>query len=820
MRKITLVVIAILSTVSFLHAQTSPEWNAAQIKLHLEKLDVLGNVLYVAAHPDDENTGLLAYLSNGKKYRTGYLALTRGDGGQNLVGDEQGSDLGLMRTEELLAARHIDGAEQFFSRANDFGFSKSATETFRFWGHDRVLADAVWVIRKFRPDVIICRFPEDKRAGHGHHWASAIIAHEAFAAAADPTKFPEQLKYVKPWQAKRILWNTYHFGGMNTTAPDQLKIQIGDYNPLLGEGYGELASQSRSMNKTQGFGVSRSFGQHWEYFKTIAGAAPHETLMDGVNTSWSRVPGGDQAGALVAKALAGYDCDHPEKLVPLLLKIRTAMAGIQDTFWRNQKVQEVDQLILAACGIWMDASSHQPYVVSGQPLTVETDVIARSGIPVTLESVDVLGTQKTLHAKLPTNELQEGSYDVQVPANVPISEPYWLVQAHPVGYYHIANQLLVGLPETPPSLTVTFHLNVAGTLLEATYPVAYKYTDPVRGEIHNPLAVAPPVTANIENEVYVFTGTASHRIQVKITAFKDGVKGVAHLADSGGFRVENNDQSFSLAHAGDESLLDFTVAPVSGSGTEAKTATVELRVNGKTYSRGIRVIAHDYIPTITEFPRAETRLVSVPMNHTTFRVGYVMGAGDKVPQALEQLGYQVKLLSDEDLSTADLSVYGAIVVGIRAYNTRKRLKYAEPRLLDYVKQGGTMIVQYNKNFGLVTDQLGPYPFKVENQRVTEEDAPVTFLLPEDQVLNHPNKITKEDFDGWIQERGVYFVDQVDQHYRQPLSMHDTGVEPLNGSLIVTNYGKGKYVYTGLDFFRELPAGVPGAFRLFVNLLEK
>lgn len=805
---------------SSLWAQQSPEWNAAQIRLHLEKLDVLGNVLYVAAHPDDENTGLLAYLSNGRKYRTGYLALTRGDGGQNLVGDEQGSDLGLMRTEELLAARHIDGAEQFFSRANDFGFSKSATETFQFWGHDRILADAVWVVRKFRPDVIICRFPEDSRAGHGHHWASAIIAHEAFKAAGDPTMFPEQLKYVKPWKARRILWNTYNFGGRNTTAPDQLKIQIGGYNPLLGEGYGELASQSRSMNKTQGFGVSRSFGQRWEYFKTIAGTAPRKTLMDGVVTSWSRIPDGKRVGDLVTQALASYDCNHPERLVPELLKIRSAITAIQDTFWRAQKKKEVDQLIFACCGIWMDAFTAQPYVVSGGAVKVQADVIARSSVPVKLTSVDVVGQTETVGTTLPENELHEATYDVRVPEGTPISEPYWLIKKHPVGYYEIPSQLLVGMPETPPSLTATFHLEVAGTELEATYPVAYKYTDPVLGEVHNPLVVAPPVTANVENEVYVFTGTTPRTIRVKLTAFKDGLQGTAHLEDSGRFEVENNDQTFSLAHGGDEVNLNFTVRPSAAGWTGSQTATVELRVGGKTYTRGIRVIAPHYIPTITEFPVAQTKLVSVPMHLKDFRVGYIMGAGDKVPQALQQLGYPVKLLSDEELSSADLKGYGAIVVGIRAYNTRTRLKYATPRLLDYVKEGGTLIVQYNKNFGLVTDQLGPYPFNVENKRVTQEDAPVKFLLPTDPVLNYPNKITESDFEGWVQERGVYFVDQVDSHYRQPLSMHDTGESPLTGSLIVTDYGKGRYVYTGLDFFRELPAGVPGAFRLFVNLLEK
>lgn len=821
MRKFGLLFFFSVIVTSGLRAQTAPQWNAAQIRLQMEKLNVLGSVLYVAAHPDDENTRLLAFLSNGKKYRTGYLALTRGDGGQNLVGDEQGSDLGLMRTEELLAARHIDGAEQFFSRANDFGFSKSAKETFEFWGHDRILADAVWVIRKFRPDVIVCRFPEDKRAGHGHHWASAIIAHEAFTAAGDPTKFPEQLKYVKPWKAKRVLWNTFNFGGRNTTGPDQLKIAVGGYSPLLGEGYGELASESRSMNKTQGFGASRSYGESWEYFKTIAGPAPHQTLMDGVNTTWSRVQGGKKIALMIDQALQAYDCDDPQKTVPLLLKIRSAIRQVPDTFWRDHKEKEVDRLILASSGIWMDATSKQPYVVAGQPLDIQTEIISRSRIPVTLESVDVLGESRSVNGKLEDNKLSRTSYQVNVPKKTLISEPYWLLERHPVGYYNIADQLLVGLPENPPSLTVGFNLNIDGVALTATYPVIYKYTDPVRGEVRDPLAVTPPVTANIQNEVYVFTSAAPQQIQVTLQAFKDHVKGVVHLATRGHFNVGHNDQPFSLDHAGDKTILHFTIGPsgaMSSAGTDQ--LTVQMRVDGKTYDRRIRVISHDYIPAITEFPIAETKLVSVPMTLSSEEIGYIMGAGDKVPEALTQLGYHVKLLSDEELSNGNLQQYDAIIVGIRAYNTRDRLKYVGPRLMDYVKKGGTVVAQYNKNSGLVTRDLGPYPFTIENLRVTDETADVKFLLPGDPVLNKPNKITEKDFEGWIQERGVYFADHLDAHYRAPLAMHDQGESPLDGSLIVTSYGKGKYVYTGLDFFRELPAGVPGAFRLFVNLIEK
>ncbi|TAN16151.1 MAG: PIG-L family deacetylase [Chitinophagaceae bacterium] len=821
MRKIASFLLPLLFLELFAFAQQNPEWEAAKIKLRLEKLNTIGRVLYIAAHPDDENTGLLSYLSNEKKYRTAYLSLTRGDGGQNLVGDEQGQYLGLMRTEEQLAARHIDGAEEFFSHALDFGFSKTAVETFQFWGHQRILADVVWIIRKFRPDVIICRFPADKRAGHGNHWASAILAHEAFNEAGDPTKFPEQLKYVKPWQAKRILWNTYHFGSMNTTSPDQFRINTGVYYPLLGIGNGELAAESRSMNKTQGFGVSPDYGDRWEYFETIAGTKPEHSLMDGVNTSWSGVTGSDEVQTLINEAMHQYKTDDPGSIVPVLLEIRSAIGKIADTSLRNYKLKETDQLILACSGILLNAYAAQPYIVAGQDLEVQTQAINRSNIRITLESVDISGKNEEGKETLEYNVLMTKTYNATVPGTTPISQPYWLIEKHPAGYYKIPDQRLVGLPENPPVLTATFHLKIDGQPLSISRRIVYKHTDPVRGQILDPLVVTPPVTANVQNGVYIFTSLSPQQIEITLKSYRDQVKGTAHIQAPSQFSVENNDQSFDLQHTGDEAVMHFTVVPADPvTSSVSDTLTVHLKVDGKDYDRGIRIISPGYIPTITVFPFATTKLVAVPLKLSgkNRSIGYIIGAGDKVPQALEQMGYRVKMLSDNDLSNGDLRQYDAIVVGIRAYNTRNSLKYVQPRLLNYVKEGGTLLVQYNKNFGLVTDNLGPYPFEVTTHRITDETSPVNFLLPDDPILNFPNKISKNDFNGWVQERGVYFVENADPHYRKPLSMQDPDEVALDGGLIVCDYGKGKYVYSGLDFFRELPAGVPGAFRLFANLI--
>ncbi len=821
MRQFCLSVFIVLFSCTFLFAQKNIEWDAAKIKLQLEKLENVGRVLYVAAHPDDENTALLAWLVNDKKYRTAYLSLTRGDGGQNLVSDEQGAYLGLIRTQELLAARRIDGAEQFFSSAVDFGFSKTAKETFDFWGHKRILGDVVWVIRKFRPNVIICRFPEDKRAGHGNHWASAVLAHEAFFAAADSTRFPEQLRYVAPWQAKRVLWNTYSFGDLNTTSPEQFKLDIGGYNVLLGKSYGEIAAQSRSMHKSQGFGESPHYGHNIAYFKTIAGPAPGKSLMDGVNTTWAGVEGGETVAPLIAAAIEQYDVDHPEKTVPLLLKVKKAVARLSDTVLRNRKERAIDRLILACSGIMLDAVSEQPYVVAGQELKVSTQVINRSTVPVTLEAVDVIGHREITSLNLMADQLKKASYEVTVPANTAISQPYWLLKKHPLGHYKIMDQRLVGLPETPPSLTVSFTLNIGGQSLTIAKPVMYAYTDPVHGEVVDPLVVAPPVTANVAEEVYVFTSQDPHHIQVNLKSYKKHVKGVAHLEVPDGFTVRNNDQSFLLEQAGSKKTLDFIVAPNNPiHSSSSEPLTVHLQVSGKVYNRGIRVVRYNYIPTITVFPFSTAKLVAMPLKKTGDKIGYIMGAGDKIPEALTQIGYQVELLNDQDLATVDLTGFDAIVTGIRAYNTRKSLQYVQDRLMQYVEEGGTLVVQYNKNRNLMVQSPGPYSFEITRNRVTDETAKVDFLLPEDPVLNQPNKITEADFKNWVQERGLYFVAEVDPHYRTPIAMHDPGESLLDGSLIVCAYGKGKFVYSSLSFFRQLPAGVPGAFRLFANLIAK
>ena len=823
MKKTTLILGLWIFTLPSVFAQKGVEWDAAKIKLQMEKLNTLGTVLYVAAHPDDENTTLITYSSNDKKYRTAYLSLNRGSGGQNLIGDEQGPELGVIRTEELLEARAKDGGEQFFTHALDFGFSKTAKETLEFWGHDRILSDVVWIVRKFRPDIIICRFPEDKRAGHGNHWASAILAHEAFTAAADPKKFPDQLKYVSTWQPKRILWDVFSFPGMNLTKPDQFKVNIGGFNPLLGQGYGEIAAQSRSMHKSQGMGSTPFYGDQFAYFKTIAGGEPKTSIMDGVNTSWSGIAGGRETGTLIQKALDQYESSHPEKSVPLLFEIKKAIKKLSDTTLMHYKEKQVDDLIFACSGILLNAISSNPYVVAGENLKIRTEGINRSQANVILHSIKMPEGMKEVNRNLTPNKFDTSSYLMNVPQNTPISQPYWLMTEPSFAYYNFSDQLLVGKPMNTPSLEATFNLTINGNNIAITRPVLYKYTDPVRGEIFENIVVAPPVTANIKDEVYVFTDEKAQQVDVKVKGFKPGVKGVAHVDVPAGFIVSNNDQPFSLKNAADEIIISFSLVHSGAvNSTSSGLMNVSLKVDGNQYSRGFKTIAFTHVPAITLFPLAQARLASVPLlkGKGGNQIGYVMGAGDKVPDALVQMGYTVHLLSDKDLSSSNLAYYDAIIVGIRGYNTRHHLQFVRTRLMDYVQNGGSLIVQYNTNQGLVTDSIGPYPFKVVNKRVTDEKSPVTFLLPNDPIVNYPNKITQDDFKGWVQERGLYFVENVDARYRKPFAMQDPEEDFQDGSLIVTNFGKGKYVYTSLDFFRELPAGVPGAFRLFVNLIAK
>jgi LmbE family N-acetylglucosaminyl deacetylase len=795
--------------------------NSSELKLALNKLNTLGSVLYIAAHPDDENNALLAWFAKGRLFRTGYLSLTRGDGGQNLIGPEQGDLLGVVRTQELLAARQVDGAEQFFSRAIDFGFSKSADETLKFWGRQKILSDIVWVIRNFRPDVIITRFHGTKEDGHGNHTASEILAEEAFRLAGDPTAFPDQLQYVKPWQPKRILWNAW-LPALEKNKADiskLLRADVGVYNPLLGKSYTEIAAESRSMHKTQGFGSTPQLGESVNYFLPIDGSKVRNDLFDGINLTWNRITGGEKVGRLLDEADKKFNPENPSAIIPVLLKAYKEMDYVNDDYWVPLKKKELLDVIRNCAGIFVESTASDYSAAPGEEVKITSEIINRSKYPFTLkkiETTDQTGEQE-LNQQLVKDALTKVSSTVKIPEDAGYSQPYWLKEKAGFGDYTINDQLLIGKAENDPSLISTFEVIAGDQLLQFTVPVIYKWNDPVAGEKSRPFFVAPPVAINIGNKDYVFPDNKGRKITLTLVANSENISGTIKLNIPDSWKTDSVQKEFVINHKHDELPVTFTIQPPDSNSNALFSAGAI--VNNTEIRQGIISINYSHIPIQTLFPSAEAKLIRLDVKKIVSNIGYIMGPGDDVPQSLTELGYNVTLLSDNDIQNRDLSKYDAIVTGVRVYNTKKEIANEQPKLLEYVKNGGTLVVQYNKNFDLVTDKIGPYFFHISNQRVTDETSKIIFLAPADPLLNYPNKITENDFNDWIQERGIYFADQWDQHYKTVIACQDPGEDPLKGGLIYTRYGKGIFIYTGYVWFRELPSGVPGAYKMFVNLIS-
>lgn len=820
----TLFILALFYILAF-KAQTTQTMNSAEILQGLKKLNTVGAVLYVAAHPDDENTRLLAYLANERKVRTGYLSLTRGDGGQNLIGKEQGELLGLIRTQELLAARRTDGAEQFFTRANDFGYSKNPEETFSIWNKDSILSDVVLTIRRFKPDVIICRFPTTGEGGHGHHTASAILALDAFDAAADPKRFPEHLKYTEVWKAKRIYFNSFNFGTTNTTSPDQLKIDVGVFNPLLGKSYGEIASESRSMHKSQGFGSAKQRGSSTEFFKFLKGDSTKTDILAGVNTRWDRMRGTEKLQSSVEECIKYFDAQAPEKSVTALVSIYKQLQALdskneQLNYWKQQKLKEAENLVFACSGLWLESFAADYIGIPEQDVQITANVVNRNKADVTLTGISYVGMSDTnMTVNLKQNELYTFKRKQKLGADQPYSTPYWLSEKHEPGLYRVRNKALIGRPENESATKVIFKLRIQDLELKVARALVYKYTDPVKGEIYRPFEVLPPVTVNIPEKVFVFTDANSRTILVTVKANAANITGNLQIKASEGWNVTIKDPALKLANKNDEQI--FEVSIVAGKGANDGKFEASVVSDSKTYTKSIKRIEYDHIPYQFTLNDAEAGLVNIDLKKSGTTIGYIPGAGDDVAASLKQVGYNVTILSDELLTNSDLSNYSAIVTGVRAYNTSDRLQVHYPRLMEYVKNSGNLIVQYNTNsrVGPLQAKMGPYPFSISRDRVTNEKAEIRFVNEKHSALNFPNKIEKKDFDGWVQERGIYFAEDLDKNYETIFSINDPNEKASEGSLIIAKYGSGNFVYTGLVFFRELPAGVPGAYRLFVNLLS-
>lgn len=807
----------------------------------LDRLSNATRVLYVAAHPDDENTRLLSSLANGRHVTAAYLSLTRGGGGQNLIGTEQGELLDVIRTEELLAARRIDGARQWFTRARDFGYSKTPREALAIWNHDDVLSDVVRVIRSFQPDVIITRFNE-VQPNHGHHTASYLLAGEAFTAAADPTRFPDQLKQgVTTWQAKRLLYNVSHWRG--DPPPEAFPVDIGGWSPRLGLGYGEIAALSRSQHKSQGFGASGERGELVENFLHLAGDETRTDLLDGIAPGWSRYGAAAEPwSAALEEARRALDRDLPERAIPALTRAYRALDALPDDVRTREARQSLEHILLSASGLFIRATSPAHSAVPGATATVDVELVMQRPVTVRLEGVSIPGEKsgvsqtsappkvvaiKTSDVATPSvaQELKPNAKvvvnrDVTIPEDAPISSPYWLAEPPTAGRFGTPDPKLTGLPHGPPAIAATVDVNVGGVRISVEAPVVHSWTDRVHGERVRPFLIVPPATVTPLRQATLLVNGRPSEVLLRVRAGRDGVKGDVSLDLPKGWTATPPVQSVDLARAGAETTVRFEVRAPSSAQAPIEAKPV-VSVDGRRWTFREDVIDHPHIPVQTVLQPASLRLSPVQATLPKGLVGYVRGPGDTVAEDLAHLGVRIEPVTDEQLLSGDFSRYQAIIVGIRAYNTRETLRAAHERLMRWVQRGGTVVVQYNTHtwWDPLDTPIGPYPLELGRlARITDETAEIVPVKATHKLLQSPHRIGPADFEGWVQERGIYFGEKWDDRYEPLFRMADPDEEAMLGGVLFTQYGKGRYVYTGLAFFRQLPAGVPGAYRLLLNFI--
>ena len=818
--KIKLFLLFFAVTLTTLISQPRPNLSASEIKLALNKLDVLGSVLYIAAHPDDENTAVISYLAKGRLLRTAYLSLTRGDGGQNLIGPEQSEQLGVIRTQELIEARKRDGGEQFFSRAIDFGYSKSQEETFEIWNKQKILSDVVWVIRKFKPDVIITRFPPTGQGGHGHHTASAILAIEAFDLANDPKAFPEQLKYADTWQPKSIFWNAW-LPALQNQKIDLTKIptlNLGAYNTLLGKSYTEISALSRSMHKSQGFGSSGVRNDLLNYFMQLNGDSVSTDMFEDIDLSWNRIDGGKEIHSIIQKTIDEFDDGNPSSILDNLFMIYEKISNLKDDYWKEVKLKEVKEIIRSCAGIWIEAISENEFVSIGDTLKIKASIVNRSEANLELTNIN-LNFPKTsiqLSEDLKRGEIKTSELSLLIPFDTDISQPYWLKNEHKIGTFNVSDQKLIGLPEEDPGLITDFTVSYKNHSIVISVPVYNRITDPVDGEVYKPVVITPPVSINLDKDIYFFNNATPKEVKVTIQSFKNLVNCKIILSSDDEWKVEPNEIDFQIDKINQKK--DFYIKVFPANNIPNSYLSAEVLIEGKSFSKSLTRIEYKHIFPQTIFYEAKSKLELFNFEKNGVnKIGYIIGSGDKIPDFLTDLGFDVTLLDDKHFSSNNLDQFDVIITGIRAYNTRENLSSFHKNLIKYVENGGTLISQYNTNGDLIIEP-GILPLKISRDRVTEENSKVNILNLNHLIFDMPFKITEKDFDGWIQERGLYFPNEWDKNYESLLSMNDKGETTKTGSLLVTKYGKGTSIYTGLSFFRQIPAGVEGAIKLFINLL--
>ena len=821
---------------------------AAALGLALRRLGVAKRVLMIGAHPDDERTDLLSVLALRDGAEVAYLSLTRGEGGQNLLGPELGEPLGLIRSEELLAARRLDGARQFFTRAYEFGFSRSADETFRHWPRDSVLADVVGVIRAFRPDVVVSIFSGTPRDGHGHHQAAGILAREAFAASGDPARFPGQIARGLPAHAPGKLYQALWRG----SDEPGFRVATGEMDPLLGRSHHEIAMSSRSRHRSQDMGQALVPGPQFTRLDRVAPAGPIEpSMFAGVDTTL----GGRARSGPAAATLAAYDARvaslrsrfnplAPGLLVPemgealrllqradSLLARAPAAAHAELRFLVAEEIGDLRSALMRASGLRLDAIAGDDRVVPGQAFTLELTLWNGGGSTVAVSSLapvlpsgwEAVAQESPAATTLGPGTVLARKFTVRIPADASPTEPYFLRNGR-VGdtYGWPADPELAGRPFEGAAVRAAAVINLNGTTLPIMGDASFREVDQALGELRRPVWIVPAVSVRLDPSVAVIPAAGPLRFTAELTSeAPEGVAGTLSLLLPPGWTSNPASVPLRFAKAGEHRTVQVHVQAPAGARTGDYTVgAVFTTGDGRRFTRGFQTVRYPHIRAHPLYSPATSRVrafdVRVP---ASLRVGYVRGASDRVPEALAQLGVRADLLDGDSLALGDLGRYGAIVVGSRAYEVRPDLVTSNSRLLDYARRGGTLIVQYQQ-YQFLEGRFAPFNLSIArpHDRVTDEAAPVRLLERDHPVLSSPNRITARDFDGWIQERGLYFAREWDSKFTPLLETGDPGLEPLRGGLLVAPYGEGKYVYTGLAFFRQLPEGVPGAFRLFANLL--
>ncbi|MCT4698769.1 PIG-L family deacetylase [Tenacibaculum haliotis] len=825
MYKKTLFSLSFLLISVSIFAQKPDKLSSNQVYEKIQKLNFLGTALYIAAHPDDENTRLIAYLSNHEKARTGYLSLTRGDGGQNLIGSEMRELLGVIRTQELLAARRVDGGEQRFSRANDFGYSKHPDETLKIWNKEKVLADVVWAIRTFKPDVIINRF-NHRTPGttHGHHTSSAMLSMEAFDLSNDKTKYASQLKNTSTWQPQRLFFNTswWFYGSQEkfekADKSKMLSFDVGAYYPLKGLSNNEVASMASSQHLCQGFGRLTTRGSQTEWVEFLKGDFPKDKkdIFSGINTTWNRVEGGGEIGDILYEVEKNFDFVNPSKHLPELMKAYELVQNLKDEHWKNIKSKELKLIIKSCAGLYLEASANKSSATPNSTFNVDFEVLNRSNQSIELASIKILPSEKTILKELDLlpNSKQNFKENITI-KNVGYSSPYWLTKPWDLGMYTVDDKKLIGNPESSRPVHIVYNMIIDGKSIEFVIPVVYRYSKRDKGEIYEPFEVLPKVTTKLKSKIIIFSEDVAQKVSLEVRSGAKNVSGTVALQVPNGWEVSPKIADFNIEQKGDKQVVDFKVTP-SKNQSEGILKVIAT-INDKTYDKELVEINYDHIPKQSILLPSQAKLVRLNIKKRGEKVAYIQGSGDAIPESLRQIGYTVIEINPKDINDKNLQDFDAVVVGIRAYNTLQELQFKQKYLLEFVKNGGNMIVQYNTNRRV--DVKAPFELKLSRDRVTDENAKVTLLAKNHSILNYPNKVTEADFKGWVQERGLYFPNQWSKEYTPILAMNDKGETTKEGSLLIAKYGKGNYIYTGLSFFRELPAGVSGAYKLFANMLS-